>query len=296
MSFGQGGSQWSPGGSHNPWGDQQQWGSTNQTPDWAALAEQSESRNRRRRLLMIIGGALATVGIGAAVAVAVVNADGGSTTASGPNSDLPAASDIPSASAKTDPSFAPTSAPPPLNPKDFISSSGKDKTPISPDILFPGSQLTDGNNVVYRKGPTASTTDCASVVQGTLDKLLTSNDCTRFMRVTYYRDKIAVTVGVALFDTEAKATKVKADWDKKSTIVSLSGDGVPAFCRTTFCRTTANSYGRYAYFTLSGFTNGKDVTEKDSSVFAAGDDLSDSTFKQIRRRGEAQAAAAANEQ
>ncbi|MGW0713103.1 hypothetical protein ACWD4G_45525 [Streptomyces sp. NPDC002643] len=294
MSFGQGGSQWSPGGSHNPWGDQ--WSSSNnQTPDWASLAEQSETRNRRRRLLLIVGGALATVGIGAAVAVAVVNANSGNTTANGPN-DVPATADIPSASAKTDPSFAPTTAPPPLDPKDFISSAEKDKAPISPDILFPGSQLTKRDDEVYRKGPTASTKDCASAVQGALDKLLTDNDCTRFMRVTYERDKIAVTIGVALFDTEAKASKVKDGWDKKSTIVSLSGDGVPAFCRTTFCRTTANSYGRYAYFTLSGFTNGKDVTEKDKAVFTAGDDLSQSTYEQIHRRGEAQAAAAANEQ
>lgn len=293
MSFGQGGSQWSPGGSHNPWGEQQ-WGSQQQTPDWAALAEQSETRNKRRRLLLIVGGALATVGIGAAVAVAVVNANNGSTTAGGPN-DLPAGADIPSASTKVGPSFAPTSAPPPLNPKDFVSSARKDKAPISPDILFPGSQLTMGDNV-YSKGPTASTNNCASVAQGTLDKLLTDNDCTRFMRVTYYREKIAVTVGVALFDTEARASKVKADWDKKSTIVSLSGDGVPAFCRTTFCRTTANSYGRYAYFSLSGFTDGKDATEKSTAVFAAGDNLSEFTFRQIRRRGEAQASAAANGQ
>ncbi|MDT0570659.1 hypothetical protein RM704_24915 [Streptomyces sp. DSM 3412] len=294
MSFGQGGSQWSPGGSHNPW-DSQWSSSSNQTPDWASLAEQSEIRNRRRRLLLIVGGALATVGIGVAVAVAVVNTDNGSTAANGPN-DLPATADIPSASAKTDPSFAPTSAPPPLNPKDFISSSGKDKAPISPDILFPGSQLTTPANDVYRKGPTASTTDCASAVQGTLDKLLTGNDCTRFMRVTYHRDDIAVTIGVALFDTEAKATKVKTGWDKESTIVSLSGEGVPVFCRTTVCRTTANSYGRYAYFTLTGFTDGKDVTEKDKEAFAAGDDLGRSTFGQIRRRGETQAAAAANGQ
>ncbi|KND34750.1 MULTISPECIES: hypothetical protein [Streptomyces] len=294
MSFGQGGSQWSPGGSHNPWDDQYS-STSNRTPDWASLAEQSEIRNRRRRLLMIVGGALATVGIGVAVAVAVVNNDSGSTTANGPN-DLPTAADIPSASAKADPSFAPTSAPPPLDPKEFISSSGKDKAPISPDILFPGSQLTKRDGVVYRKGATASTTNCASAVQGSLDTLLTGNDCTRFLRVTYVRDKIAVTIGVALFDTEAKATKVKKDWDKKSTIVSLPGEGVATFCRTTFCRTTANSYGRYAYFTLSGFTDGKDVTEKDKAVFAAGDDLSQSAYEQIHRRGETQAAAAAGGQ
>ena len=116
------------------------------------------------------------------------------------------------------------------------------------------------------------------------------------MRVTYFRDKVATTIGVALFDTEAQATKVKEDWDKVSTIVSLSGEDVPVFCRTTVCRTTANSLGRYAYFTLSGFTDGKDVTEKDKAVFTAGDDLSTSTYGQIRRRGETQAAAAANGQ
>ncbi|MBD9702674.1 hypothetical protein IHE56_11335 [Streptomyces sp. ID01-12c] len=294
MSYGQGGSQWSPGGSHDPW-DNQWSSSSGQTPDWASLAEQSESRNRRRRLLLIVGGALATVGIGVAVAVAVVNTDNGSSTANGPNNP-PVTEGIPSASAKTDPSFAPTSAPPPLNPKDFISSSGKDKAPISPDILFPGSQLTKREGVVYRKGATASTKDCASAVQGTLDKLLTGNDCTRFMRVTYFRDQVATTIGVALFDTEAQATKVKEDWDKVSTIVSLSGEDVPVFCRTTVCRTTANSMGRYAYFTLSGFTDGKDVTEKDTAVFTAGDDLAQSTYEQIRRRGETQAAAAANGQ
>ncbi|MDG5803127.1 hypothetical protein P9869_10710 [Streptomyces ossamyceticus] len=295
MSFGQGGSQWSPGGSRTPWDDQ--WSSSsNQTPDWAAMAEQSESRNRRRRLLMIVGGALATVGIGAAVAFSVVNADGGSTTASGPNSDLPATTDIPSASTKTDPSFEPTTAPPPLDPKDFISSSGKDKAPISPDILFPGSQMTTEDDSVYRKGPTASTTDCASAVQGTLDKVLNSNDCTRVMRVTYYRGDIAVTAGVALFDTEAQAGKVKADADKKSLVTSLSGDGVPTFCRTTICYTTTNSYGRYAYFTVTGFTNGKDATKKDKAVFTTGDALAKFTFEQIHRRGQAQASAAAKGQ
>lgn len=294
MSYGQGGSQWSPGGSHNPW-DNQWSSSSGQTPDWASLAEQSEIRNRRRRILLIVGGALATVGIGVAVALAVVNTDNGSSTANGPNNP-PVTEGIPSASAKTDPSFAPTSAPPPLNPMDFISSSGKDKAPISPDILFPGSQLTKRDGVVYRKGATASTKDCASAVQGTLDKLLTGNDCTRFMRVTYFRDKVATTIGVALFDTEAQATKVKEDWDKVSTIVSLSGEDVPVFCRTTVCRTTANSLGRYAYFTLSGFTDGKDVTEKDKAVFTAGDDLAQSAYEQIRRRGETQAAAAANGQ
>ncbi len=68
---------------------------------------------------------------------------------------------------------------------------------------------------------------------------------------------------------------------------------MPSFCQGAVCRSTTNSYGRYAYFTLSGFTGGKDVTEKDTGVFRAGDDLAEFTFRQIRQRGEAQASAAA---
>jgi hypothetical protein len=286
MSYGQGEPPWDPWKSGS---QQSQWG--NQTPDWAALAEASESRNRRRRLLLIGGGALATVAVGAAVAVAVVSANGDNQASNRP-SNLPATADIPSGTAEPAPSFEPTTAPPPLDPKDFISSVKKDTAPLSADILFPGSQLTMGERV-YRKGPTASTTNCASAAQGTLPAVLTKNDCTRFLRVTYSKDGIAVTVGVAVFDTEAQATKAKAEADKKSIITSLSGSGVAAFCRTAICRSTTNSYGRYAYFTLAGFSNGKDVTEKDAKVFTTGDDLAEFTFRQIRRRGEAQASAAA---
>ncbi|MPY64959.1 hypothetical protein [Streptomyces spongiae] len=292
MSFGQGEPQWDP---WKPGSEQPRWsGQDSQTPDWAALAEASETRNKRRRVLFIVGGALATVAIGAAVAVAVVSADGDSEAANRPTNDLPATADIPSASDSPAPSFAPTSAPPPLDPKDFIASAKKDTAPLSADSLFPGSQLTMGESV-YKKGATSSTNDCASAVQGTLDKVVADNDCTRVMRVTYSKDGVAVTVGVALFDTEAQAAKAKKDADKKSIVTSLSGGGVPAFCRTAICRSTTNSYGRYAYFTIAGFTNGKDVTENDSAVFSTGDDLAEFTFRQIRRRGEAQASAAANE-
>ncbi|MGW0823276.1 hypothetical protein [Streptomyces sp. NPDC002845] len=292
MSYGQGQPQWDPWtpGSQQPqWADQ-----SSRTPDWAALAEASESRNRRRRLLMIVGGAFATFAIGTAVAVAVVNANSGTETPNRPTNGLPATADIPSTSAEPDPTFAPTSAPPPLDPKEFISSAKKDKADLSPETLFPGNRLTMGDTV-YTKGLTASTKKCASAVQGTLDKVLKDNGCNRVMRVTYAKDGIAVTVGVALFNTEAQATKAKQEADKKSIVTSLPGDGIGAFCRTAICRSTTNSYGRYAYFTLAGFTNGKDVTEKDTAVFDTGDDLAEFTFRQIRRRGEAQASAAANE-
>ncbi|MFJ4472089.1 hypothetical protein ACIP2X_32040 [Streptomyces sp. NPDC089424] len=293
MSYGQGGpqSQW------DPWKPQSQqpWNSgSDQTPDWAALAEASESRHKRRRLLFIGGGALATVAVGAAVAVAVVSANGNDKAANDPSSQLPATADIPSESGAPAPSFAPTSAPPPLDPKDFISSKAKDTAPLSAAGLFPGTQLTMGETV-YKKGPTADTKNCGSAAARSLPKVLKANDCTRLLRVTYTKDGMAVTVGVAVFDTEAQAAKVKEQADSKSIVKSLSGGGVKPFCNAAVCRSTTNSYGRYAYFTIAGFTNGNDVTPKDTAVFSTGDDLAEFTFRQIRRRGEAQASAAANE-
>ncbi len=288
MSFGQGGpqSQW------DPWKPQSQqpWNSGGgQSPDWAALAEASETRNKRRRLLLVGGGAFATVAIGTAVAVAVVSA-GGDNQANSPTSQSPSA-DIPSQTASA-PSFAPTSAPPPLDPKDFVASAKKDTAPLSPDTLFPGTQLTMGETV-YKKGPTADTRNCASASGGTLSKILTANDCTRLIRVTYSKDGIAVTVGVAVFDTEAQAAKAKGETNKKSFVKSLSGGGVKPFCESGVCRTTSNSYGRYAYFTNAGFTSGKNVTDNDTAVFTTGDNLNLFTFRQIHRRGQAQASAAA---
>ncbi|MFJ3665582.1 hypothetical protein ACIPSE_03905 [Streptomyces sp. NPDC090106] len=290
MSYGQQGgppSQWDPWkpNSQQPWDG----GQDGRTPDWAALAEASETRNKRRKLLFVVGGALATAAIGTAVAMAVVSAGGGSNEAS-TTSSLPASADIPSQSA-TAPSFAPTSAPPPLDPKDFVGSKTKDTAPLSAESLFPGTQLTMGETV-YKKGRTADTTNCASVTKGTLPKILKDNDCTRLLRVSYIKDGVAVTVGVAVFDTEAQALKAKGQADKKSVVASLSGDGVKAFCDSAVCRTTTNSYGRYAYFTVAGFTNGKNVTEKSTEVFSTGNDLAEFTFRQIRRRGEAQASAA----
>ncbi|MFD9001258.1 hypothetical protein ACFV0T_09860 [Streptomyces sp. NPDC059582] len=292
MSYGQGGpqSQWDPWkpNSQQPWTP----GSDGHSPDWAALAEASESRNKRRRVLFIVGGVLATVGIGTAVAMGVVSANGDSEASNQPASQLPATADIPSGGGST-PSFAPTTAPPPLDPKDFIASAKKDTAPLGPDILFPGTQLTM-NQTVYKKSATADAKSCAAAAQGTLPKILTANGCTRLMRVTYTKDDVAVTVGVAVFDTEAQATKAKGQADSKSIIKALSGKGVKAFCSGAVCRSTTNAYGRYAYFTISGFPAGKDVTTKDTKVFSAGDDLAQFAFQQIRRRGEAQASAAAN--
>ncbi|EGX59513.1 hypothetical protein SZN_12308 [Streptomyces zinciresistens K42] len=294
MSYGQQGgppSQWDPWKPHS----QQPWdGGSDQTPDWAALAEASENRNKRRRMLFIGGGALATLAVGAAVAVAVVSAGDGNSASGKPSSDLPSSAGLPGQTAGA-PSFAATSAPPPLDPKDFISSKAKDTAPLSAQILYPGTQLTMGA-AVYKKGATDDTKSCSAVTKGGLPKILSDNACTGFMRVSYVKDGIAVTVGVAVFDTEAAAQKVKSGVNTKRDIVrSLSGKGVKDFCTSAVCRSTSNSYGRYAYFTITGFTGGRDMTTKDTAAFKAGDDLAEFTFRQIRRRGEAQASAAAGE-
>ncbi|MFG2882262.1 hypothetical protein ACGFYV_08055 [Streptomyces sp. NPDC048297] len=297
MSYGQGGpqSQWDPWKPHSQ--QQQPWsggGGDDGTPDWAALAEASETRNKRRRLLFVGGGALATIAVGTAVTLAVVSASGdGGDKASGNPGDLPASTSLPSGTA-TAPSFAPTSAPPPLDPRDFIAGAAKDKAPLSADTLFPGTRLTM-NNTVYQKGATADTSSCATAAGGTLPKILTSNGCTRLIRATYTDGGIAVTVGVAVFDTQAQAAKAKSQSDDSSIVRSLAGKGVKPFCDGATCRSTRNAVGRYAYFTISGFTNAKDVTKKDTQVFRTGDDLAEFTFNQIYRRGQAQASAAANQ-
>ena len=292
MSYGQGGpqSQWDPWkpNSQQPWNS----GGDDGTPDWAALAEASETRNKRRRLLFIGGGALATIAIGTAVAMAVVSANSGNDPSGNPT-NLPASASLPSGSA-TAPSFAPTSAPPPLDPKDFISSAQKDTAPLGPGTLFPGTRLTMGETV-YKKGATADTKNCASAAGGTLPKILKANGCTRLIRATYAKDGVAVTVGVAVFDTAAQAAKAKAQTDDGSLVRALPGKGVKAFCDGAVCRSTRNAVGRYAYFTITGFLNGQNVTKKDTKAFAAGDDLQGFTFRQIWRRGEAQASAAADQ-
>jgi hypothetical protein len=214
--------------------------------------------------------------------------------AHGQPTNLPASGSLPGGTSSAAPSFAPTSAPPPLDPKDFISSAKKDTAPLSADSLFPGTQLTMGDTV-YKKGATADTTNCSSAAGGSLPKVLRANGCTRLIRVTYTNGGVAVTVGVAVFDTDARATKAKGQTDDSSIVRSLSGKGVKPFCDGAICRSTRNAVGRYAYFTTAGFTNGTNVTKKDTKVFSAGDDLQEFTFRQIWRRGESQASAAASQ-
>ncbi|MCX4730119.1 hypothetical protein [Streptomyces sp. NBC_01363] len=281
MSFGQGGPSGGPGGT--------------QTPDWAALADESAARNRRKRWLLIGGGVLATAAIGAIVATAVISTNKNNSNNSGKNaSELPAPSDLPSDTAEPEPSFSSVAPPPPPDPKDYISDAKKDRAPITVDAFFPGKKLTMGNRV-YVKGATQQTKNCAATTKGALGPILVNNGCDQVVRATYSKDGVAVTVGLAVFRTEAQAKKTARQ--ASGSIATLSGAGVPSFCLPgSVCRRTANSYGRYAYFAISGYTNGKNVTTADKNAYATGDDLTNFTFRQIRHRGELQASAAATAQ
>ncbi|MEW2080527.1 hypothetical protein [Streptomyces sp. NPDC005283] len=326
MSFGQGGPQWSPGGqnqdpyggqSQDPYGGQRQdpyggqfqdpynpvpappdpfglrAGAAADTPDWAALADASATRARRRRWLLVGGGALATAAIAGIVATAIVssNSEDKAGSADKNASELPAAPDLPSDTTQPEPSFSSVAPLPPPNPKDFISDKKKDTAPLSADTLFPGKKLTMGDRA-YTKGATARTGNCASVTSGALGPVLENNGCEQVFRATYTANGIAVTVGVATFENEAKAKK--AVQQARGSVAPLPGSGVPAFCKGgPVCRSTYNSYGRYAYFTITGYTKAKSVTKGDAKAFQIGDDLAEFTFRQIVRRGEAQASAAA---
>ncbi len=210
MSSWQGGPSWGPG--------------DNGTPDWAALAEQSAARARRKRWLMIGGGVLATALVGAIVATAVVTTGGGKGDPGNNASKLPAPADLPEDTSAPAPSFSSVAPPPPPDPKEYISSADKDRAPITVDGFFPGEKLAMGDRV-HIKGATGSTTDCATGTQGALGAVLNNNGCEQLIRATYRKEGVAVTVGIAVFDTEAQAKKTV---DQASGgLASLSGAGVP---------------------------------------------------------------------
>ncbi|MEU2115303.1 hypothetical protein ABZ567_06560 [Streptomyces sp. NPDC016459] len=258
------------------------------TPDWGALADASASRNRRRRWLMIGGGAVAALVVGAIVATAVVAT--GKKNDEAKNSAVPTGTVSPTGSPTPEPTFSSVAPPPPPNPKDYITDPKKDRAPLTAEGLFPGRKLTMDKRP-YKKGATSATTDCAAVTQGGLGAVLKKNGCQRVLRATYVKDGVAITVGVAVFPSEAAALQAKNQ--ATGGIAPLAGAGVKEFCRATVCLRRSNSVGRYAYFTQAGFTDGKKVTKAHRPVFQASDDLGTFAFNQIYARGKAQASAAA---
>ncbi|MFI9720384.1 hypothetical protein ACIHFE_12100 [Streptomyces sp. NPDC052396] len=290
MSFGQGGPQEAhgqfgppPQPPHTPQTPPAQFPQPSQppqTPDWAALAEDSAARDRRRKWLLLGGGALAAAAVAAIVAVAVVKSGKGGGSAS--------ASSHPSATASVspEPTFAPVAPPSPPDPRSLISSADKDTAPLSAATFFPDAK-TSVEGRTYQRVATDETADCASVTQGGLGSVLAGNGCRKMLRATYVKDGVAVTVGVAVFDSKAAADKAKDQ--AGGNVLSLPG---PSFCRGPACRLTSNAEGRYAYFTVAGYTDGKPVPADDTTALTSGRDISTYAFARIMARARTAAAVA----
>ncbi|MFI2260528.1 hypothetical protein [Streptomyces tubercidicus] len=276
MSFGQGGPFDGPGGS------------SSSTPDWGALAEESETQARRKRWMWIGGGVLAALAVAGIVTAAVMTggSKGGKPTAA------PTASE--EAVPDDKPSFPDVSVPPPPNPRDYITDPKKDKAPLTPATLFPQKSMVVGEHS-YPRTKTATTKDCTAAAQGPLVSSLSHNGCRQLLRATYAKGGVAVTLGIAVFDSPAQAAKVMNE--NKANLMPLPGGGVPSdFCQGTKCRMATNATGRYAYFTIAGYLNGKDVTGTETKARQIARDGGAYAFSQITQRGKDQAAKAAEQQ
>ncbi|POX41847.1 hypothetical protein C3486_07850 [Streptomyces sp. Ru73] len=222
------------------------------------------------------------------VATAVITSDGG-----GKPSSLPSPQKLPDEPDDPKPTFSDVSVPPPPDPMDYITDAKKDTAPLTAASLFPDKRLTAGERV-YPKATTSATGSCASVAQGGLGPVLTKHGCEKLLRATFSRDGVAVTVGVARFDTKAAAAAVKDEY--KPNLAALSGGKVAPFCQATACRTSVNATGRYAYFTIAGYLNGKPVTTSESKALQASRDGAAYAWGRIMQRGRDQADAAAKKQ
>jgi hypothetical protein len=258
-----------------PQQSQQPW---NAEPDWEALADESEARNRRKKLMLIGGGALAVVAIGGIVATAVVSTDRKPDPS--PSSTAAAVPSLPPESA-----FPSVAAPSPENPLAILSSAEKDSAPLSARALFPARKL-DLAGRTYVRSNTDATSSCSSAAAGSLSARLANNGCRQVFRATYLRGEVAVTIGVAVFDSKAQADNVKA---ATQYIRPLDGGGVAGFCRAVRCSMTANSVGRYAYFTIAGLKDNQSLSGSGSDALRAGNDVSSVTFQLIGQRGREEA-------
>ncbi|WP_197358928.1 Fis family transcriptional regulator [Streptomyces clavuligerus] len=264
---------------------QQQPPAASTPPDWAALADASAARDRRKRRTLIGGAAVAAVAVAATAAgVLLTSGDDGTKDNRGGQSARP------STSGGTSP--GPTGAPkPPPTAQEIVADEKLDTAPLTVDTLFPGRRMTAGDRA-YTKSTVARADACSAVTQGGLGDVLERNGCDQVFRATYTRGKISVTVGVAVFGLEREAKK--AIEQSKGNIAPLKAKGGPDFCKGgPVCRFTANSYGRYAYFTTTGLTGGKPVKKGDEAAFKAGDDVAETVFRGLVGRGETKASAAA---
>ncbi|MFC1409108.1 hypothetical protein ACEZCY_11585 [Streptacidiphilus sp. N1-12] len=253
-----------------------------------AMAEKKTDEDRRRRLLWLGVAVVALIGlVGASAALLTSHPV---KTAAGP---VPTAA-VTTAPAPSPPPAEPTgTAPAPSaagpDPVALVSTAGTDTAPLSTVTLFPGKSVTV-NGHSYTQALTAAS-GCAAGATPQLAAVLAKNGCQQLFRATYGSGTTAVTVGVAVFDSAARATAAKQQ--AQGNLQPLAGGALPAFCHLVACRLSANSFGRYAYFTVAGYTTGKPVPTTDTSALAAGTDIAVMAFQNLVTRARNEAATAA---
>ncbi|MBF9067893.1 hypothetical protein [Streptacidiphilus fuscans] len=274
-------------------------------PDWelqpVEAAPQSDDQpgrqhsrrpNRLRRRIALGSAAVVVLG-GAAATLALTggHSAGHPTAVASPSAAVPTTqASLPSFAPSTMPPAQPTPSPTLLDPITLLSSATTDTAPLSVAALFPGKKVTV-NGHVYTQALTA-TSACKDAATPPLAALLAKSGCQAVFRATYDSGTAEVTVGIAIFPSAAQAGTVKAQ-AASGNLQSLFGGPVKPFCRGVVCRLSTDAIGRYTYFTVAGYSNGKPVPANDSVALAAGNDIAAMAFQNLADRGRAEAAAAA---
>ncbi|GAA0661763.1 hypothetical protein GCM10010193_11140 [Kitasatospora atroaurantiaca] len=245
-------------------------------PDWYSLAEQNEASSRKRKRLLLIGGGVLAAAAVAGIVVTTLMVGGDKTPDAGPSASA-------SASGKASPSASET-GPAPTTPLEVISSTRTDTASVTLTALFPSPTLNLQGRL-YTKIATDLDKDCKAAPVNGLEQTLHSLGCYNVYRATYSNGSgLEITVGVATFASDTRATKAKAG--TKGNIAPLVKDTVTAFCQNGVkCATTQSSLGRYAYFTIAGPADGSAVSDKDKAALAAAKDISGSIYENLLERG-----------
>ncbi len=259
-----------------------------------ALSERKERLDRRRTRIRW-GAALVALCCLVAVGVALLTSSSPKKRqAAAPQPTLAPANPtsaptVPPSTAPTKASDAPSTPPSAVNPVTLLSAAATDAAPIDAAGFFPGRTVALDKQSYTRALTTGSA--CAPAVTPQLAAVLTRNGCRTLLRASYSGGTTAVTVGVAVFDSAAQALAVKRQ--TTGNLLPLSGGGLPVFCRMVVCRLTTNAVGRYAYFTVAGYTDGKSVPVTDTSAYTATATMNQLVFDGLLARAQREAAASA---
>ncbi|MEY9962330.1 hypothetical protein ABIA33_000351 [Streptacidiphilus sp. MAP12-16] len=263
---------------------------------FTAIAEDKAAQDRRRGRLWLGAGLVALLCLVAA-GVTLLSSGSGRPVAKQlppvvPSALLPSAGgpqpthDAPSPSASSLPSASAKPSAVPLDPLVVISNASTDTAPLTLTTLFPGRMVTVSAHSYTQALTVASA--CAPAATAPLAAVLVRNGCHQVFRATYGSGTTAATVGVAVFDTAAQANAVKQQ-AIAGNLEPLSGGAVPVFCHAVACRLSVNAFGRYAYFTVAGYTTGKPVPPADTAAMTAGTDMGRMVFENLATRARAEA-------